>query len=270
MYSIDINFLNDPFRKPIEPRKGTGKSVEIPGKAALIAGGGVAIAFLAAVGGFWAYLNLISIPNLEKEKQELETQLNAYLAKQQELQQITSETDLIQKQAKALATVFDYVKPWSALMQDLRDRTPPGVRISNIEQVPPEPSSAPPPPSPTAEGQPAPVPAPPPSNIKVSGTAASFSDVNDLVIMLQRSSFLEGSKTRLLTAELKENPSEGVQASDANFDGELGQVVEYTIQTQLSAIPASQQLNELQRKGAAGLVTRIRKLQEIGVLQNPG
>jgi type IV pilus assembly protein PilN len=268
MYSIDINFLKD--REPIEQRKGPRRSVDIPGKAALIAGGGVAVAFLAATAGFWAYYNLISIPKLEQEKQELETQLNAYLAKQQELQQITGETDLIQKQAKALATVFDYVKPWSALIQDLRDRTPPGVRISQIEQIPPEPASAPPPPSPGAEGQPAPVSAPPPSNIKFSGTAASFSDVNDLVIMLQRSSFLDGAKTRLVTAELKENSSEAVQGSAVNFDGELGQVVEYTIQTQLSPIPASQQLNELQRKGAVGLVNRIRKLQEIGVLQNSG
>ncbi|MGC1196494.1 MAG: PilN domain-containing protein, partial [Geitlerinemataceae cyanobacterium] len=108
------------------------------------------------------------------------------------------------------------------------------------------------------------------STIEVSGTAASFTDVNDLVIMLQRSSFLDGSKTRLVTSELKENPSQEVQASEANFDGELGQVVEYTIQTQLSTVPASQQLNELQRKGAVGLVKRIRQLQEIGVLQNPG
>lgn len=271
MYSIDINFLQDPFRQPIEPRKGQKQSVEIPGKAALIAGGGVALAFLAAVGGFWAYLNLVSIPGLEKEKQELETQLNAYLAKQQELQQITSETALIQQQANALATVFDYVKPWSALMQDLRDRTPPGVRISNIEQVPPTASSTPAPaPSPGAQGQPAPVAAPPPSTINVSGTAASFSDVNDFVIMLQRSSFLDGSQTRLVTAELTEDNSEEVQASEANFEGELGKVVEYTIQTQLSPVPASQQLNELQRKGATGLVNRIRQLQEIGVLQNSG
>lgn len=270
MYSIDINFLKD--REPIEPRKAARGSVEIPGKAALIAGGGVAIAFLAAVGGFWAYLNFVSIPGLEKEKQELETQLNSYLAKQQELQQITAETTLIQQQAKALATVFDYVKPWSALLQDLRDRTPPGVRIGLVEQLPPEPSATTPQPTPSpgAEGQPAPVSAPPPSKIQISGTAASFSDVNDLLIMLQRSSFLDGTKTRLVTAELKENPSDAVQASEANFDGELGQVVEYTIQTQLSTVPASQQLNELQRKGAVGLVNRIRQLQEIGVLQSQG
>lgn len=268
MYSIDINFLKDPFRQPSEPGKKQRRSVEIPGKAALLAGGGAALAFLAATGGFWAYLNLISIPGLEKQKQELETQLNAYLAKQQELQQITSETALIQTQAKALATVFDYVKPWSALMQDLRDRTPPGVRISDIEQVPPTTSSTPAP-APSPGAAPAPVPAPPPSTIKVSGTAASFSDVNDLVIMLQRSSFLDGPNTRLVTAELKENPSQEVQASEVNFEGELGKVVEYTIQTQLSPVPASQQLNELQRKGATGLVNRIRQLQEIGVIQNP-
>jgi type IV pilus assembly protein PilN len=270
MYSIDINFLKD--REPLEPKRGEKRSVEIPGKAALIAGGGVAVAFLAAVGGAWAYFNFINIPQLEKDREELETQLNAYLAKQQELQQITGETDLIQKQAKALATVFDYVKPWSALLQDLRDRTPPGVRISTIEQLPPDPAAtqaAPQPaPSPGAEGQPAPVSAPPPSIIKISGTAASFTDVNDLAIMLQRSNFLDGSKTRLVTSELKENPSAAVQASETNFEGELGQVVEYTIQTQLNPVPASEQLNELQRKGAAGLVNRIRKLQEIGVLKN--
>ncbi|NEQ18297.1 MAG: fimbrial assembly protein, partial [Moorea sp. SIO3E2] len=47
----------------------------------------------------------------------------------------------------------------------------------------------------------------------------------------------------------------------------LPKVVEYTIKTQLSDIPASEILKELDRKGAVGLVTRIRNLQSQGVIQ---
>jgi type IV pilus assembly protein PilN len=35
----------------------------------------------------------------------------------------------------ALATVFDQIKPWSAMLQDIRERIPPGVQIKTIEQT---------------------------------------------------------------------------------------------------------------------------------------
>jgi type IV pilus assembly protein PilN len=156
---------------------------------------------------------------------------------------------------------------------------PPGVRVSKIEQKEDKEAAkakaaqaqaqskakkddkakeaAPPPPA-----------DPTPSVITISGTAASFSDVNDFLLVLQRSAFLQGESniTRLVKAELVENGSEKVDVSDANFEGELGNVVEYEIQTQITTESASELLSELRSKGSVGLVNRIRQLQDIQVI----
>lgn len=260
MYSIDINFLSD--REPLPEsgggRERSGPQLEIPGKAALIAGGGVAVAFLLATVGAWVVLEQVQIPALEAEKAKLENDLGVVAASEQRLQQIRTEMDLVQQQTDALASVFNYIKPWSALMQDMRDRVPPGVRISNIEQTD-EAAAAPADPE-------APPSAPPPSTLTVSGFARSFNDVNDFTLMLARSSFLQGSETRLLEANLVDNPNQEVQASEERFEGEFKQMVEFTISTQLSSTPATELLPELQRKGSQGLVDRIQVLQQRGVI----
>ncbi|MBE9040168.1 PilN domain-containing protein [Oscillatoriales cyanobacterium LEGE 11467] len=259
MYSIDINFLND--REPLPETGGRESSrppLEIPGKAALIAGGGVAVAFLLATAGAWVYFEKVQVPKLEAEKQKLENDLGVVAASEQRLLQIRTETDLVEKQTEALGSVFNYIKPWSALMQDMRDRIPPGVRISTVEQLEDETQAAVDPEAPPS--------APPPSRLEIKGYAKSFNDVNDFTIVLQRSSFLQGSQTRLLEATLVDNPNQEIQASEDRFEGELKQVVEYTISTQLSSTPATELLPELQRKGAQGLVDRIKTLQQRGVI----
>lgn len=261
MYSIDINFLND--REPLPEsgggRERSGPQLEIPGKAALIAGGGVAVAFLLATAGAWVYFEQVRVPKLEAKKAKLENDLGVVAASEQRLQQIRTETDLVEKQTEALGSVFNYIKPWSALMQDLRDRIPPGVRISTVEQLEDESSSA------AADPEASPS-APPPSMLEIKGFARSFNDVNDFTLVLQRSSFLQGTKTRLIEATLVDNPNQEIQASEDRFEGELKPVVEYTIQTQLSSTPATELLTELQRKGAQGLVDRIKTLQQRGVI----
>jgi type IV pilus assembly protein PilN len=42
----------------------------------------------------------------------------------------------------------------------------------------------------------------------------------------------------------------------------LPKVVEYKIQTSLKRIPSADLIRELERKGAVGLVTRLRSLQQ--------
>jgi type IV pilus assembly protein PilN len=42
--------------------------------------------------------------------------------------------------------------------------------------------------------------------------------------------------------------------------------VRYTIQSNVSDIPASELMRELEQKGSVGLVNRIRSMQKIGVI----
>lgn len=136
MYNIEINFLNDrPEYRPESVRaKPSRQRRDRSGNGAVIAGAGVALAFLALVGGFWVYLVQLEIPRLQAERDELDEELGNYQRQEDRLRQIQEEVQQIRTQTDALAGVFNYISPWSALLQDLRDRTPSGVRIQNVQQ----------------------------------------------------------------------------------------------------------------------------------------
>jgi type IV pilus assembly protein PilN len=230
------------------------------------------------VGGLWLFLQQQNA-SLAQQKAELDSQLQAQQAERQKITTLNKQTEQVRTETTALATVFNQVKPWSAMLQDIRERIPPGVQIRNIEQV-----EVAPPTTPTPAASPSPSPAASPGanaaaastarptvNLKISGTARSFDDVNFFLLTLQRSSFFKGDETQLLNAQLVANPTklevpqtQNQSAAPVNqVKYELPKVVEYTIQTSLSDVPASELLRELDRKGAVGLVTRIRTLQEI-------
>jgi type IV pilus assembly protein PilN len=112
------------------------------------------------------------------------------------------------------------------------------------------------------------------AQLEISGLARSFDEVNYFLLTLQRSPFLKNNETQLMSAELVKNPNR-VQVNvpgnrtqqGATVTYELPKTVQYKIQTTVSDVPASELLRELDRKGAVGLVTRIRTLQEKGVIQ---
>jgi type IV pilus assembly protein PilN len=91
--------------------------------------------------------------------------------------------------------------------------------------------------------------------LTIQGKALSFGDINDFVLALQNSPLLKGEATKLTQAQLEES----TQAAQP--------LATYQLQTDISDIPASKLLLELNRKGATGLVTRIQSLKEKGVLK---
>jgi type IV pilus assembly protein PilN len=293
VYSLDINFLNDrPDYKPVsnQPSKAakTGAAVD---QTPLIIGGVVALALNAAVGGAYWWVTQENFKTgalkaqFEGEAAKLETQAS-------EISKIEGETKQIESEYKALGTVFDQIKPWSAIWRDLADRIPPGVKIAQITQTEPIPSpgvAAPPPPaaspspsgSPAASGSPsaspsaaAATPAAPPASVEtakllITGVASSFEQVNDFVLLIQRSPFFKEMDTKLVGATLKSNTTQLEFQNKSNAGTEapkLLPVVEYKIETALSVTPASELLPELRNKQADGLAIRIETLQEKGVL----
>jgi type IV pilus assembly protein PilN len=296
MYSLDINFLNDrPDYKPVTAQKTTSKGSSGGAKDQLPLIGALlfALGINAAVMGAWWWVTNGNAKLageqaiIDGELAKLNTQANAIKA-------INAETDKVTADYKALAGVFDQIKPWSAMLQDLSSRTPAGVQIAKIEQIDPSPSpvaAAPPPspvaaspaaspspgasPSPAASPPPAPAPTPvaPPQAAKVviSGIASTFDQVNDFMLLVQRSPFFLNTDTKLVAATLKNNPAQ-VQVRNQSAAGvtelpKLRPVVEYKIETSLSPTLASDLLPELQSKQADGLAIRIERLK--GVLEEP-
>lgn len=265
MYSLDINFLKD---RGIIPEAGNKTGIKSkkanPGDILpLVAGVAVGLLLPAAVGGLWFFVTQ-QTAELEQQQKDQQGKLKQLEAKQEEVNKISQQISKIEAETKALATVFNQIKPWSAMLQDLRDRTPPNVQIEEIEQreekVPPSPN------------QPKDQPPPQPLNkVFIKGIAVSFNDVNDFLLTIQRSPFFKKDETKISTAKMQKlnvkQADLGNDKSQGTVKIEWPEVVGFVIETNLSDLSATELVRELERKGDVGLVTRIRNLQEKGTPQ---
>jgi type IV pilus assembly protein PilN len=260
----------------------------------LYAGAAVGGGLLALVGALWLFLQTQN-SSLQSKQIELDGQLATLTSKLKQVEALRGQINQVQSDTNALASVLNLIKPWSAMLQDIRERTPEGIQIQSVTQAEPAPIAATPSPSPAAtpspgatpspaapgsaaspspagspSPSPAPVPPPPSGSVTITGIARSFSDVNDFVLVLQQSKFLQETSTKLLKAELVNNPVQ-IDLSGAKLQAgavvSLPKVVSFTIQTSLSDIPASDLIAELNSNGAVGLVNRIETLRTKGVIQ---
>lgn len=273
MYSLDINFLND--RPEIRPQVQGNKPKQKPAAMTpLILGVALGLLLPGVVGGLWFFVQQ-QTAKLETRQAELDSQLASLQIQQDKIKQLNDEIAKVQGETNDLASVFNQIKPWSAMLQDIRERIPRGVQIQTIEQTEDTASAAASPApdaqAPNAQATSAPSPT---MKLAISGSARSFDEVNYFLLALQRSPFFKSDETQLVKAELVQNPNkvevtvpQNKTQSDATVTYTLPKTVDYKIQTSLSDIPASELLRELDRKGAVGLVTRIRTLQEKGVIQ---
>jgi type IV pilus assembly protein PilN len=114
----------------------------------------------------------------------------------------------------------------------------------------------------------------PQDKVEITGIASSFNNVNDLILTLQRSAFLNNKETRLVTARLVDNPiklerNPGTQQSNGNnFQvPALPPVVQFKVLTSLSDKTASQLLPQLYNLGDLGLTARMEALKQQGVIK---
>jgi len=277
MYSLDINFLND--RPELGRDTGRAKATAAPMAAGdrrpLIWGAVAAVLLPALALGSLLFLQARNA-DLERQRAELEIKLGDLEALKGQEKSITAEVAQVKGETEGLVSVFNQVKPLSALTQVIRDRTPPGVQIVRTKEIPLSQVAAlqgSPSPSPTASPAANAPPAPPPRTyFQIDGVAKSFSDVNDFLLLLQRSNLLDANQTRIVSAELVDAPSiQPLQVQGARGGSgqppKLPKEVKFSIQSALTEVPTSELLRELDRKGAAGIVTRIEALQKKGVMQ---
>ncbi len=243
MFSLDISFLNDPGRQDYTgaskggktPRPGGGGR---PNYIPAILGALVGIALPAALAGYWYYLSNIETPKLQARSAELDGQIAELQKKLQEAEAFNQQAAAIEADVAALSGVFDKVRPWSAILLDIAQRTPPDVEIKTIAE----------------SGGALTI-----SGVAVSQTAPPYDKVNDFFLLLQRSPFLLRQETRLGSTALQETKPAYPPASERFKITQLE--VTFSITSKLDSKPNSTLLAELTRLQSRGLVGKLRTIQ---------
>jgi type IV pilus assembly protein PilN len=266
MYGLDVNFLKDRGEQVTEaqPRSTTnygGSESMTP----LYAGIGLGLLLpLLALGGWW-FLNNEN-QKLTARQAELTTELDGLKAKLKEVDALYAKTKQINTDTDNLVAVFDHIKPWSAILQDVSNRAPGGVRLSSVVQS----ADTPPPGAAAAAAA-----APNASAVLLAGSADGYDAVNDFLLTLKSSPFVDPKSLTILKASLVEDSTDVTVETIDNpnsqtkptVDVKKPEVVAYEIKAVLNNTPAPEQLSQLESLGANGLVTRIQQLKEKGVIQ---
>ncbi|MEL6554310.1 MAG: PilN domain-containing protein [Cyanobacteria bacterium J06621_11] len=249
MYGIDINFLNDRSDRPVDALatviqpKSSGAS-----KRMLPVIGGVigALVALGGVGGYWLILNRQQT-TLTAESGMLDSQLAELQQKLSQVDTVRQQTAAVNGEIQSLAGVFERIRPWSAIVRDMQGRIPARTQISKIVQQ-----------APAEGGSPA-------GAIELGGNACSFDDVNDFMLTLKKSPFLESETIKIVNAALGSSvPGRCPGAAETE---EESQLVTYTITGDIKSLPAAALLDELNRQQeSTGLAARIRALQTTGAI----
>jgi type IV pilus assembly protein PilN len=225
MYSLDINFLND---REVAAEAGEERQ-PLADKQFLIGGGVLALVAIAAAAGAYFFLQYSS-QGLQEELATLTSKEQTLDAKLKEIATAESSVKAIDDRTDALVKLFVGSIPPSAILQDIRARAPGNVQIASIDQ--------------SGKG------------VKIVGLSTSYDGVNDFLLLLQSSPYLNTEMTRLGSAKLRAE-SKDIKVS----------VIDYEITSTLVDKSATDLLPELQKSGAEGTVTRIKLLQEKGAIK---
>ncbi len=247
MYGIDINFLNDRADRPIEGIVAVDQSkASAAGKVPMLVG--VAVAFLACggVGGYW-FLLQNQQKSLIAQSAGLDAQLGELQQKIAQVDTVRQQTQVVDAEVQALATVFERIRPWSAIVRDVQSRIPTRTQLSGLVQT-----------APVEGGSAA-------GGLTLTGNACSFNDVNDFLLTLKTSPFLEAASIDITSASLGE-PVVGYCPGGVD-NGKTLSLVTYTITADIKSISATALLDELNRQQeSTGLAARILALQSTGAI----
>ncbi len=260
MYGLDINFLKDREIRPVEQASKVGSTAPTGDQRPLYIGLFAGVAVLAVVGGYWLLLQQ-QIKTLEAKERDLDSEISSLEGQIAEIDKIQQQIGLVDAENQAFANVFNQIRPWSAVLQELRQRTPNGIQLGTVRQT----AGVTSPDNPEAQ-------VPTAGGIEIVGTACDFDDVNDFVLVLQRSPLLD-SDTVLINNSARQDaiqdPEVDGRCPNTPADAKFYSLVDYTIQANFTDIPAAQLLETLDRQGAIGLATRIRALRDSGVIDAP-
>jgi type IV pilus assembly protein PilN len=269
MYDINVNFLKERgLDNQAIASLDTGKKTSLKERLPMLIGGGVALGLIGLVGGAFLLLNSQK-SNTKQQIANLDAEIQRLQGQSSQIQQIQKEIDEVNKEIGILISVFDQIKPWSAILDEIGSITPPNVQINSITE------------SESQEKK---------KQLTIIGTADSYENVNDFLLSLKNSRFLDAEKTRIITSSWIENPAKVIiekenfnqnpnknpvvslkgteQSSQPTLlEVNLPEVVEFNVVTQINNEPSQDLINELNRRGAIGLVSRLNTLKRKGALE---
>ncbi len=258
MYGLDINFLKDREVRVFDARpRARGGGVAPGDRKPLFLGLAAALVPLALVGGYLV-VTKSQVNQLQTRSAALDAETAQLQSQLQEISGIQGQIDLIRSEINAFVTVFNEILPWSALLQDIRTRTPARVQIVSLDQTTVTPEQTDPNVVPeSSEG------------ISINGVACSYDEINDFALVLQRSPLLQSETVAISQAQqqptLLDPQTQGRCPGTAVGDPDF--LIDYTIGANITDTPASQLVDELERQGTVGLVTRLQALREKGVIE---
>lgn len=258
MYSLDINFLNDRSEQPIEVSQPKSTPPGSPVALLPIIIGGV---LLVALPGSLYGLKIFYLDNqstrLEEDKGRLTTQLQDLQAKLQQADVLEGQVNQVEADIEALINVFGKVQPVSAIIQEISNRMPSGLQADSFQVTT--------------------------SSINFSGTAISYATLNDFLLVLKQSPFINPDAIQLNSSAIRDTSSAfRITTPDVDAEGnpidtsllptitiDLPYVVSYSISAELSNPSAldPEVLEELRALGAIGIVTRLDVLKQEGIIQ---
>jgi type IV pilus assembly protein PilN len=272
MYNLDINFLRDRSpRQSVDLSRDFAQKKEpsLADKIPLALG---AFIFILTPAITFMYLKNVqaSTAEVKAEIQQIESEIADLGNQNKKIEAANAELAKVEQETAALVGVFEKITPWAAIMQEVSDRTPPGVIVESMQQVASAAPAAPVAAAPAAADGKAPatpVATPTPAtSITLAGVARTYEDVNDFVLFLQRSPFFDRQQVRMNEATISTFPME-VESKDQlpqNATLEIPDGIKYTISAQLKNVPSSQLKGEIEKKGSIGLATRLNTLERKG------
>lgn len=247
MYNLDINFLKDRgLDQAVETSTVTEKRQPSINDKIPIAAGLIALVVFPAI--TFTYLKKVEAKttSIEQEIKHIEADITALGNQNKKIEEVNEQIKQVEAETEALVGVFEKIRPWAAILQEVSDRTPPGVQVDSIRQNG----------SGTRTG------------VSLSGVARTYADVNDFVLFLERSPFFDRNNIVM----------GNVNSTFLNFDVEneddlpdnvsytLPSGVKYSISAQLNNLPASRLMEEIENKGSVGVVTRLKTLERKGAI----
>ncbi|MFN5967293.1 MAG: PilN domain-containing protein, partial [Pseudanabaena sp.] len=218
MYTLEINFLND----RAAPEALAVERKPIADSQFLIYGGAVAVVALALVGGAFLFLNSAN-EGLQQELAKLTATETSLSSKIKSLEDQEKQLQAIQDRTNQILNLFVGNLPVSAVIDDLRRRTPLTVQIKSITQQTAAAAA------PQASSQ---------STITLNGTATNYNELNDYILLLKSSPLLDSDKTKLVSSTLQ--PA----TTDKNFT-----LVDFQILVTTTSKSPAELLAQLQKLG---------------------
>jgi len=277
MSDIEINLLKGRILEYEFPDKTTGKKSAVSGglkdQTPILIGLGVALLSLLGVNALGWFLNSQN-QLTQSHITLLNTQLASFKGEKEKLKVIEQDLKKINDENRAIVNVFTQVQSVAAILQDIEDQMPQGTVLNSIEFSDQAASNS-------KAGDLF-------TQVKLSGSAKGFNEVNDLLLTLQGSAFFNPQTLKIENAELsdivftfnkprklphgvswKQNkntlivktPREETEIKVPNKN------VQYTISAQLNPLAEDTILDQLQQKGAVGLLTRMETLKKEGLIK---